>query len=810
MYRNPFHDKRHELNVDRLTGSRFLGKSLFWRHLGKMHTKHVYRSDSVEYRSLKLMITETVLVILVATFFSLAVSYRYNDAVDLTIVSQNEFWGAEVGGITNISHGLDWISDQLVPRVFSSSETFSESQSGLTPPPNWLVMGQANSSGFVTSHGIFSLLDFPTWSPNTVGGSPFEGTVLVGPPRIRQVATQTKLIPSNGSDSIKDAFVYIPSNVTQQPSSVSARGTVLEGGGYIFDLKRSRNETLAGLAELRSSSWIDSSTTALVIELSVLNSRTGVVSNTIVILEVIDHDTGSVASEVHSFPTKIPPSGLPISYVLLIVSFAAFIAFTLYLLDLIMIAGPRDFFTYAWNLIDFTIVIIYFVYIGKLLTISEEIPSVLGPALSPLQSAFRPFSHYMDSQTELRRLEAVIGLLVWTRMIKGLALIGPFRTAIKVLERTVWTMTWYVLPVLVAVSIGFGYGLTVLLPDDFRTFSDGFYGIFFIFAHGIDLLPQALEKPEISGPILAVYVLLMCVLLPSICVAVALRCYIQYMEELKEADEQHMHDKLAVAPPGVDMNRWWHKDVVSAFIFTWLWRIKGIELYKEPDEDIGFPEEQDIDLALLPEIVQKRWIERKAELIEIVENRPKTLRLTAALSSKFGERISRLMSSLSKAQSKFFARFTMSANTRQINIIEGSDPAGANNKISRIQLQRLLDLDKDLASLLKEDCGHKNGLVRAIDVIRKFKTPAAASKVMVLTALLGSAGVRSDGSADSVRKGLREVLNEFEASWKEQFTSVMEAVTSVIEELAELTELIDERENASRRSSVSNLSFIKR
>lgn len=809
MQTNPFYDRRHEFQVDRLTGSRFLGKSVFWRHLGKVQTKHVYRCESVEFRSLKLMVTETFLVVLVGLFFSITISMEYSGPFGQSVVSQNDFWKAGVDKINNLDQAWDWISDELVPRVFSSSESFTDSSSGLTPPPDWLSMNAIDSSRFVDSYGVYSLLDYPSWSPHFVGGSPFEGTILLGPVRVRQIASTLKTAPNNLSESIEDAFIYKPENITQQVEWISGKGTPFGGGGYTFDFRSSANETLTALSHLRTESWIDASTTALLIEVSVFNSRTGVVANTVITIEVLDNPSQSVAVEVNSFPIRIPLPGVPPSYVMAITTCAAFLAFTIFLIDLALLAGPLDFFTYAWNLLDVVLVILYFVYIGKWLSISTDIPSVLAPAISPLQSVFRPYSYYMDNQAELRALEAVLSVLIWLRLVKPLALVGPFRTTIKVIERMIWTMTWYILPITVAISFGIAWGLSIVDPTDFPSLTDGFYGMFFIFAHGMDLVPKVLEKPEISGPLLAGFALLMWVMLPGVCVAVALRCYRNYMQELKEAEEHNSADKMAVPPPGIDMNRWWHKDIVTAYIFTWVKRIKGVELYKEPEEDIGLADEQEIDLVLLPEIVQRRWSERRAELVEILENKPKPKRLTVGRSSQFGERMSRLMSAISKTQSKIFKRVP-SVRAQNISIRGGLDPVSINSKITRIQLKRLLDSDKQLSALLKDQCGSKDGKVRAIDVIRKFNAPAAATKAIILSTLLGNTGFRPDGSSSMIRKGLEDVVNEFEASWKEQFTHVMESVTAIMEDIAELSELVEQRAYASRRSSASDMSFLRR
>ncbi len=782
---------------------------MFWKHIDKIHRKHVYRSESVEYRSMKLMVTESLIVILAVVLFSVTLSFQYSDELDVSNLSQMVFWGSGLSRVTNLTNAWYWVTHDLTSQVFSSSSSFSDSVTAYSAPEDWLSMTAYAARYSAQANGLFSLLEYPAWSPYFVGGDPFRGNVLLGPVRLRQCAPPGKSAPMNLSEDALKAYDFQMSNVTQQSEMISSRGVVFPASGYVLDFVSSLSGTRTILDEVWNSSWVNNSTEGFVIEISVLNTRKEVVANSIILMEVVDKSVGSVYAELQSEPIRIPTSGLPVSFVLNIATFAMFTAFAIFLIDLLQLVGFVDFFTYAWNLLDFVIVVLYYVYIGKFLSVSSDIPSILAPIVSPVQSVFRPFSYYSEVLVEQRRLEAILIVLLWTRVTKILTLIKPFRVTVKVTEKMVFRIALFVLPVAVIVAFIFATIFYTVYPGMFLTVWDAFYGVCFMHTHSLDIFPFLAEKPGVSAVILIFFILLSWILLPAVCLTVALRSYRTYQEEVREAKDLIASNRLALYPPGVDMNKWWHKDVVTAFIYTWVLRIRGIELYKEPDEDIGYPEEQDIDLSLLPDIVQTRWSDKRAELVEAVEAKRPAKKLLSSGSSKFGNRMSKLMSSLSKAQSRLLGKIGDVVSRKNLSMT-GTVSSSANiDIITRIQLQRLLDADPELCEMLK-DCS--SGRVRAIDVIRKFKTPAAASKAMIVAAIMASSGLKQTTTTSGVKQGLNSVLTDLETSWKEEFASVVDAVTAITEDLVELSQLVDQRFpqprpgqlQLSRRSSTSN------
>jgi hypothetical protein len=819
-FSNPLADKRHELNVDRMNGSNFLGKSMFWRHIGKIHKKYIYRTASVEYRTLKLMLNESFLICLVTIFFTITAALIYTAPIDSSAIMNAKTLGRYSDRVSNISGLWDWLSEDFVPQIFSHSEA-GFATGGVTPPEDWLLYSAAQSTQHIKDFGIFSLNNYPGFAPQITGAEPFSSNILLGPVRLRQYAvssvTGSEIVSKNsGSSNYSSTFTWLPSNVTQQSAIYSqSRGEWYPGSGFVYDFKASKDETQTALVALRDASWIDDTTRAVFCELSQVNTRVGVVLNSVIVFEL--DESGRVSgSFVETTPVILPPNGVPASFVMTVGTFACFTAFTFFLINLLLIVGPVDFFTYAWNLFDLVLVTLYYVYTWRLLAESAAtIPSILAPISSSLQSVFRPYSIYIEPIKDERSLAAVIAVLVWMRLIKPLCLIRPFRTVVKVFERFVWNICFMAIPLVAIASIFAGIFTSMYsFSPFFQTWTTSFYSVFFMYMHALDV------SEIISPAMLAAYLLIMWFIVPGCCIAIALHTYRTYKAEQAEAEKLLAKDRLALFPPGINPRSWWHQDVVTVFIYTWFTRIKGIELFKEPEEDIGYPEEQVVELKLLPLVLQTRWAEKRAELMEIMEAKslkPKNS-LLAITGSQIGQRMSKIASTLSKTQTRIIARIQSWTNRKSL-------PAGtakiSNTCITRVQLQRLLDTEPDLAELLRPDqVSTPTGSspspspsspssdiypeiprVRAIDVIRKYSTPAAASKAAILDSLLSGVSQREDVNGNDVQTGLRDITRDLELVWKERIAEVMELVAALTEDLMAIQKISTRRSSTSSRHS---------
>jgi hypothetical protein len=127
-------------------------------------------------------------------------------------------------------------------------------------------------------------------------------------------------------------------------------------------------------------------------------------------------------------------------------------------------------------------------------------------------------------------------------------------------------------------------------------------------------------------------------------------------------------------------------------------------------------------------------------------------------------------------------------------------------KITRIQLQRLLDSDQELLRIITDaessdtvpqttdmdDDPPAVRSIRALDIIRKYKSRDAMNKKRILDNLVGSANFHtSETSSSSVRRGLIRVLDDTESDIKTELTSMIDTSSRIAEDLIELKNAID-------------------
>ena len=810
---NPFITLKNELYVTREKDARFLGNSMFWKHLDKIPAKHVYKASTVEYRSIKLMLLESVLVVVVAILFTVDAVTERGAALNNVVMQQAEFWGGNVDSVTNVDSLWAWLSDDLVPNVFSACTAYADISTRTIPPAGWLGMNASTSLDFVKAHGLYEISSNNSgWAPHLLGGSPFDENILLGTVRVRQVS----VLPSSGNcsaytsicyppfsddiqdrskfvrigtpSSILDAYSWQRSNITQQPPSKGAFATY-PGDGYVFEFPLNASDAVTQLETLREWSWIDPATRAVIVELSVVNSRASSVVNSVILFEF--SGSGSVTGSSSHTPIQ-STSAVMIS----LITFAVFTAFSLFVIGLIPTVGPGDYFTYGWNLLDCVVIVLYF-YIVSLRLAIDGVPSVLSPVLSPTQSAFMPFSVYQASVWELRRVTAVLSVLVWMRLIKPLALFRPLRKAVRMFELTTYSMTIFLGPFLVVVA-GLVLAFTTAVSSNttlFHSTTDSFYSMFFIFSHSVDVGEELFwSTPElrpISAVLYILYLVVMFVVLPGASVGTAMFNYRTYCREVEEATAMIESDRLALYPPGIDRKSFWHNDPVRVFLYTWYFKIKGVDLILENEEDVGAPDEQTIDLELLPEVVRTKWLNKKAELRDLIEqSRPvkKSLVHHRRGASRFGERMSKVISFIARSGS------AMVLKSPRSNLERASTALMDDSKITRVQLQRLLDSDSELVHTLQADDKESHGTrLRAIDVIRKYSSREAVGQKLIFDSLLGHLSFSRERSPRAVKRGLNDAITELESVWKQQLGLLVEAATEISNELLELKELIDKK-----------------
>jgi hypothetical protein len=231
---------------------------------------------------------------------------------------------------------------------------------------------------------------------------------------------------------------------------------------------------------------------------------------------------------------------------------------------------------------------------------------------------------------------------------------------------------------------------------------------------------------------------------------------------------------------------------------------------KEPHEDVGDPDEQWIELALLPGVVGSRWRERRAELIDLYKKSIRELQ-----QQKMDKKNNWSLWHTSKSSiTSGTSGFDMSILNEEGHMGMGGDERVHmlhHSVISRIQLQRLLDSEPDLQQVLNSK--------KAIDIIRRFRAPKGKSKGEFqghqlevhseITRLQGdiinkldaikidknvTGGKNSQGGihfeeSESLRliaEGLNSSLSDIEMKWRVYLTEILEGVRELGKEVKEI------------------------
>ena len=112
-------------------------------------------------------------------------------------------------------------------------------------------------------------------------------------------------------------------------------------------------------------------------------------------------------------------------------------------------------------------------------------------------------------------------------------------------------------------------------------------------------------------------------------------------------------------------------------------------------------------------------------------------------------------------------------------------------KISRVQLQRLIDSDPSIIPTLLQhmpEVGTKT--IRALDIIRKYKSREAVNRKMILDHLIGEDTILT-GSGTSGQTGLMRAINDIDTFYQGEVFSISEACTDLSKDLLELKSALD-------------------
>ena len=826
---NPFVAHKDALTVVRDNDSRYLGNQMFWQYMDRIPPKHLYRPATVEYRSFKVIFLESFVVVLLLIFLAIYVPALYSSTAQLSGVFASRFWYVTDNPVS-ITQVYGWLRDELVPGVYSHSTVYADVAEYLQFPQDWLLMNRSVAVGYPEEEGLFDVSEASTgWDRRLIGAEPSENLLLLGSVRLREISLlsnppeachlgtspcyssplseSASLDESRFSTPTTTPFIYSRSNITLEPSLSLSRNTLV-GSGYVYDLALNKSDTLADISALESAGWIAPSSRALIVEISLVNSRINTVVSSV---EVFIFDGSGLATLYTIGPlTEAPsPETMSAQFTLFILVFVAVSGFALFNLFILLKQGPVNYFSSWWNVLDLVTITLLYIMIAYILDPISYVPSALSSVYSVVPNLFVPQITYLARSEYIRTYLSVLSVMLFVRAIKCLTLIGDFRTSVKLFEKSVYQLAIF-LPIVLLATTGIILGSFVILNQSeygvWETTTSSFYVFIVAAARSLphQVIPTSLFSPNVVGAVF-IYVglaIVTWVIVPGVIFGLVAFVLRTYTRELNEALALIEADKSALYPPGIARERFWHRDVTRVFLFTWFHRLRGYEFIVESEEEVGTPDEQFIEIELLPSFIQEKWIETRARLVDMFMN--KGISVNKSL-TKMGKRKSSIGMYMSAASS--FLGALKSGSTSMSGLFTSNiASAKEETKISRIQLQRLLDSDPSIVQKLLQDMGQEaNGLrtIRALDLIRKYKSREAVNRKMVMDHLIGEdASVSRPGALS--QRGLMRAIDDIDSFYRGEVFSISETCSDLSKDLVELKSALDGFKF--RRTSVPEMS----
>jgi len=288
---------------------------------------------------------------------------------------------------------------------------------------------------------------------------------------------------------------------------------------------------------------------------------------------------------------------------------------------------------------------------------------------------------------------------------------------------------------------------------EFGSLESALFTLFFMIARGVEIGPLFESTHWLPEFIFYAYLIIIYFILLSMFMAIILDAY-----------------TLITYGRYAGLNKQFAQDsILWCFLISYYSKLKG-EQYINPDEldeDRGKLDEQFIDCDYLPEILQRVWEVKRAQIKSLVD---------------------------SKAEQ-------MGNNEEILKLKKEFEDFDTKGVISRIQIQRLLDEDEELAKILGTD--------KAIDVIRRFSLPEfintearAFDEIQrlqenVFTKLEEFEHLDSNlefGCIESLKlvsTGLHEALSDIQNQWRTELTAVLETTNNLASTLNQMTKKLE-------------------
>jgi len=724
---------------------------------------------------------------------------------------------------------FDWYRGGLISGVFSRSSSYADVTGYLDFPDGWLYMNRSTTAAYAGEEGLFDVSEVSTgWDRRIIGGDPFINLLLVGSIRLREISLNLSDPASCGlnlpycypapvleSSSLNETrfpnFPFTPANKSLEPT-VSVSPDTFTGAGYIYDMALNETDAITDINRLETVNWIDSSTRGVFVEITYVNSRIDALITSIFVYVFDGSGTASLES-VGPLVQLAQPETLSVEFSLLVAMFLTVSAFAFYILFILLKQGPIDFFSSWWNAFDIVLITLIFISIGLILDPLPNSPSTLSPVYSVIPDFFVPQIALLARSESICTYLAVVAVMLSVRFIKCLILIGEFRKMVKVFEKTTYQLFSF-LPVILLAIAGISLGAYIVLNGAavslWHTTSSSFYATLFASVRSLprDVFALSLTIPIAIGSIF-LYVGLVIgawVVVPGLLFGLISSVIRRYERELGEALALIEADKGALYPPGISRDSFWHRDITRIFLYSWFHRIRGYELIQETEEEVGNPDEQSIDLELLPAFIQEKWCLTRSHLIEMATSKGTTASRSFTKLGKRKSSIGMYMSAASSILTALKSGTTSMSGLFTTSIVSMKDET----KISRIQLQRLLDSDPAILQTLLDNGEDNKGIsaqsIRALDIIRKYKSREAVNRKLILEHLIGTESV-SIRSGMSGQRGLLKAIDEIDSFYRGEVFTISETCSDLSKDLLELKSAIDGfkfKRSASRTSEISH------
>ncbi|KAF4707507.1 Polycystic kidney disease [Perkinsus olseni] len=637
----------------------------------------------------------------------------------------------------------------------------------------------------------------------------------------------------------------------------TASGASYPGSGFFFDLPHNSSSARSMLVDLQESYWIDAATRAIVVEIPTLSPNTRVVTTTRILFEF--NPTERVSSfPVHALSISAGHSEEAAALLLQILTLLVLTVSATWIVWQIKRLGVARYFAYGWNVVDVVITLLLTCYLAY------KIQTYVGVASTEALSSekighpdyFPPLAAKAGVPLEkAATILSCICLLAWTKLYKYLALWSPLRMLVQILLRSTRQLLVFgallVIVVFTGFSLAFYAGLGSIVPE-YSNITHAFATAVFSLMMSLRIDPKLyVPGNDTVGTLLTVcYVLVVYFVTVPMFTAIVLNAFYhdRGCEKKVDSTTSRPASRGAAGPKLLEGNsrRWRHslgnlwsmeKDVerrnpMAVFLYTLYKSLRGASVDFNHDEDFGLPEEQDIQLKLLPGIVAQRWFERKRRLSYLVD---KNLRRESQRDSTDDSRATSAGTGSRDSSAKDIGVVTkLLERTREAlhipsatefqpelpsQVTENSDVRGPNptdlylldksaverTTVSRAQLQRLMDEDRALPLLL--------GTTRAIDVIRRFKFPDdnpeishPVDKGPGPVAQLQEDWYRKLDRLEKTGLGVetrenpfcRQLMTELDRAidqmhnvWRDDLRSLLEVVGNLAEELLELIKSLD-------------------